>query len=91
MVGSRGDWDIVIAHMLGVDHVGHTYGPNHPVMQTKLTQMDGFLRQVINTIDDRTLLMVLGDHGMTHDGNHGVLLSLYPFRYSHIREHRSMN
>jgi len=26
----RGDWDILVAHFLGVDHCGHRYGPNHP-------------------------------------------------------------
>ena len=24
-------WDVLVAHMLGVDHAGHTFGPNHPV------------------------------------------------------------
>jgi len=24
------DWDILIAHFLGVDHCGHRYSPNHP-------------------------------------------------------------
>lgn len=23
------EWDVIIAHFLGVDHVGHTFGPNH--------------------------------------------------------------
>ena len=39
-----GDWDVLIAHFLGVDHCGHRYGPYHPAMAEKLTQMDNVLR-----------------------------------------------
>ena len=24
-------WDVLVAHFLGVDHVGHTFGPSHEV------------------------------------------------------------
>ena len=37
------DADLLIGHMLGVDHVGHTYGPSHWTMGKKLTQVNGFL------------------------------------------------
>lgn len=46
-------WDVLIAHFLGVDHVGHTYGPSHPVMAEKLQQMDEALRGVVELIDVR--------------------------------------
>ena len=36
----KDDWDVLIAHFLGVDHCGHRYGPDHPAMAEKLTQMD---------------------------------------------------
>ena len=38
------DWNVLIAHFLGVDHCGHRYGPNHPEMSSKLTQMNEILR-----------------------------------------------
>ena len=38
------DSDFVIAHLLGVDHCGHTYGPAHSSMKEKLKQMDRFLK-----------------------------------------------
>ena len=38
------DWDVIIAHYLGVDHCGHRYGPNHPAMEDKLNQMDKIIR-----------------------------------------------
>jgi phosphatidylinositol glycan class O len=67
------DWDVLIAHFLGVDHVGHTHGPDHPAMTTKLAQMNGTLEALVNELEHHpdTLLVVLGDHGMTASGNHG--------------------
>ena len=40
------DWDVILAHFLGVDHCGHIHGPNHPAMAEKLTQMDQVIRYV---------------------------------------------
>jgi phosphatidylinositol glycan class O len=67
----KGKWDITIGHLLGVDHAGHRYGPNHPAMTAKLQQMDTFIRQLAETMDEDTLLVVMGDHGMDGKGDHG--------------------
>ncbi|KAE8388208.1 glycosylphosphatidylinositol anchor synthesis protein [Aspergillus alliaceus] len=64
-------WDVIFSHYLGVDHAGHRYGPNHPAMGAKLRQMDQVIRDIIAKIDDRTLLVVMGDHGMDSKGDHG--------------------
>ncbi|KAI9802021.1 MAG: hypothetical protein M1825_003077 [Sarcosagium campestre] len=64
-------WDVIFGHYLGVDHAGHRYGPDHPAMTAKLDQMDGVIRQIANDIDDTTLLVVMGDHGMDAKGDHG--------------------
>lgn len=64
-------WDVVFGHYLGVDHAGHRYGPDHPAMAAKLRQMDDVFRKVIDLIDDETLLVVMGDHGMDAKGDHG--------------------
>lgn len=64
-------WDVVIGHYLGVDHAGHRYGPGHSAMNDKLKQMDDVFRRVIDKLDDRTLLVVMGDHGMDTKGDHG--------------------
>lgn len=66
-----GRWDVIIGHYLGVDHAGHRYGPDHPAMADKLKQMDGVLRRMIEALDDSTLLVVMGDHGMDVKGDHG--------------------
>lgn len=41
-----GEWELLIAHFLGVDHCGHKHGPDHPEMAKKLSQMDTMLRWV---------------------------------------------
>ncbi|GBE83895.1 GPI ethanolamine phosphate transferase 3 [Sparassis crispa] len=64
-------WDVLIGHFLGVDHVGHRVGPDHPTMHAKLAQMDAVLRRVVELLDEDTLLVVLGDHGMDRRGDHG--------------------
>jgi phosphatidylinositol glycan class O len=69
--GKRGEWDLLIGHCLGVDHAGHRYGPDHAAMTAKLRQMDEFIRKVANAIDDETVLIVMGDHGMDSKGDHG--------------------
>lgn len=64
-------FDFLIGHFLGVDHVGHRLGPDHPSMKSKLEQMNDVLARVVETIDEDTLLVVLGDHGMDRSGDHG--------------------
>ncbi|EEQ30337.1 mannose-ethanolamine phosphotransferase gpi13 [Microsporum canis] len=64
-------WDVLIGHYLGVDHAGHRYGPDHPAMADKLAEMDALIRKMMEAIDDKTLLVVMGDHGMDPKGDHG--------------------
>uniref|UniRef100_A0A8C5TXC7 GPI ethanolamine phosphate transferase 3, catalytic subunit n=1 Tax=Malurus cyaneus samueli TaxID=2593467 RepID=A0A8C5TXC7_9PASS len=66
-----GEWDVLIAHFLGVDHCGHKHGPDHPEMAKKLTQMNEMLRSLVDHLGNDTLLLVAGDHGMTETGDHG--------------------
>jgi phosphatidylinositol glycan class O len=64
-------WDVIFGHFLGVDHAGHRYGPDHQAMTEKLKQMDGVIRDIMQSIDENTLLVVMGDHGMDGKGDHG--------------------
>jgi GPI ethanolamine phosphate transferase 3 subunit O len=64
-------WDFLIGHFLGVDHVGHRVGPDHPTMLAKQQQMNDVLKRVVDVLDQDTLLVVLGDHGMDRKGDHG--------------------
>ncbi|KAG0046971.1 mannose-ethanolamine phosphotransferase gpi13 [Gryganskiella cystojenkinii] len=64
-------WDLLIAHFLGVDHCGHTFGPNDPLMAVKLDQMNTQLKRVLDAVSDDTLVVIMGDHGMNGHGDHG--------------------
>uniref|UniRef100_A0A182K121 Uncharacterized protein n=1 Tax=Anopheles christyi TaxID=43041 RepID=A0A182K121_9DIPT len=68
---ARGDWDLIVAHFLGVDHCGHRYGPTHDEMRRKLTEMNDVIRNITERMADGTTLLVIGDHGMTKTGDHG--------------------
>ncbi|GMH39920.1 hypothetical protein BSKO_07824 [Bryopsis sp. KO-2023] len=74
------DWDFLIGHYLGVDHAGHAFGVQTPEMLKKLQQMDDQISEVVeemtklagpNDPHQKTLLLVLGDHGQTLHGDHG--------------------
>ncbi|OLL25767.1 GPI ethanolamine phosphate transferase 3 [Neolecta irregularis DAH-3] len=65
------EWDVLIAHYLGVDHAGHRYGPDHPEMRKKLIQMNQVLENIVKKVDKDTILLVMGDHGMDPRGDHG--------------------
>ncbi|GAB2227848.1 hypothetical protein Droror1_Dr00009675 [Drosera rotundifolia] len=74
------NWDVLIAHFLGVDHAGHIFGVNTTPMIQKLEQYNKILVTVIGALKDQskpgglhenTLLVVMGDHGQTLNGDHG--------------------
>ncbi|KAG2200064.1 hypothetical protein INT47_007709 [Mucor saturninus] len=78
------DWDAVILHYLGLDHIGHLGGPKSPLMKPKQREMDEAIESMYEIISkqdaDRmvhdskakgTLMVVCGDHGMNEKGNHG--------------------
>ncbi|KAI9189523.1 major facilitator super transporter protein [Blastocladiella emersonii ATCC 22665] len=61
----------VILHYLGLDHIGHTYGPHSTLMHPKQREMDLVIERIYSKLSSRDLLALLGDHGMTAQGNHG--------------------
>lgn len=64
----KDDWNLFIAHFLGVDHCGHRYGPFHNEMRRKLTEMNEIIENILSIMDEETMLFVIGDHGMTNTG-----------------------
>ncbi|XP_057776825.1 uncharacterized protein LOC130995522 [Salvia miltiorrhiza] len=74
------DWDVLIAHFLGVDHAGHIYGVDSAPMIEKLEQYNEVIEKVVRALEsqsgpgglhENTMLLVMGDHGQTLNGDHG--------------------
>ncbi|XP_054278676.1 GPI ethanolamine phosphate transferase 2-like [Macrosteles quadrilineatus] len=70
---SMSDWDLMILHYLGLDHIGHIQGPKSSLIQPKLREMDGVIKQLHNHLlkQEQGVLVVCGDHGMKDSGSHG--------------------
>ncbi|KAK0753025.1 alkaline-phosphatase-like protein [Schizothecium vesticola] len=71
------DWNTMVLHYLGLDHIGHKGGPRSPHMVPKQREMDGIVKQIFTAIETQphlqsTLFVVCGDHGMNDAGNHGA-------------------
>lgn len=47
---SSTDWDVLILHYLGLDHIGHLTGPNSPLVEPKLDEMDGIVKQIYDSV-----------------------------------------
>ncbi|XP_053735789.1 GPI ethanolamine phosphate transferase 2 isoform X2 [Synchiropus splendidus] len=74
----RDDWDILILHYLGLDHIGHISGPHSSLIQPKLMEMDDILKKIHSALISKEaegslpyLLVLCGDHGMSETGSHG--------------------
>ncbi len=74
------DWDVAILHYLGLDHIGHIFGPLAPQVPEKLREMSEVIKMFREDLvlrKDRwksgrpPLVIVLGDHGMADAGGHG--------------------
>lgn len=64
-------FDLLVMHTLGIDHAGHTFHANHSQIERKVQETEVIIKQLIDRLDDDTVLLLYGDHGMTNDGNHG--------------------
>ena len=66
------DWDVMILHYLGLDHIGHAGGPQSIHMGPKQVEMDGVIQRVYQELEmEKALIVMCGDHGMNEVGNHG--------------------
>ncbi|XP_053226364.1 GPI ethanolamine phosphate transferase 2 isoform X2 [Podarcis raffonei] len=78
-VMKREDWDLLILHYLGLDHIGHLSGPHSPLIGPKLSEMDNIIKKIHTSLLSKEegevasphLLVVCGDHGMSETGSHG--------------------
>ncbi|CAG5992896.1 unnamed protein product [Menidia menidia] len=74
----RDDWDILILHYLGLDHIGHISGPHSSLIQPKLLEMDDIMKRIHGALVSKEeegslpyLMVLCGDHGMSETGSHG--------------------
>ncbi|XP_048043956.1 GPI ethanolamine phosphate transferase 2 isoform X2 [Megalobrama amblycephala] len=74
----RDDWDILILHYLGLDHIGHISGPHSSLIGPKLMEMDDVIKKIHTSLISKesegtlpNLLVLCGDHGMSETGSHG--------------------
>lgn len=69
------DWDLLILHYLGLDHIGHFFGTSsHELIRKKLLELDSVVEEIYGNMSQKnhtTLLVICGDHGMSDEGNHG--------------------
>lgn len=69
------DWNVTILHYLGLDHIGHLGGINHPLLHSKLKELDIVIEKIytwiIERMNDDTVFILTSDHGTNKDGNHG--------------------
>ncbi|KAF5899063.1 GPI ethanolamine phosphate transferase 2-like, partial [Clarias magur] len=74
----RDDWDLLILHYLGLDHIGHISGPHSSLIGPKLLEMDDIIKKIHLSFISKeaegtlpNLLVLCGDHGMSETGSHG--------------------
>lgn len=64
--------NIIIAHLSGLDSVGHRYGvKNSADYEEKLTWLDNNFATVFAKVPDSWTVIVTSDHGLTDSGQHG--------------------
>uniref|UniRef100_A0A182FLN6 GPI ethanolamine phosphate transferase 2 C-terminal domain-containing protein n=1 Tax=Anopheles albimanus TaxID=7167 RepID=A0A182FLN6_ANOAL len=71
------DWNLMILHYLGLDHIGHVEGPFSDKMPGKLHEMDNVVESIYTALfkpysnTTRPVVMITSDHGMRDSGGHG--------------------
>ena len=49
----RKDWQVMILHYLGLDHIGHTARPSSPLVTPKLKEMDNIVETIYNAMEEQ--------------------------------------
>jgi ethanolaminephosphotransferase len=48
---SSADWDVLILHYLGLDHIGHLAGPQSSLIAPKLQEMDSIVKYIFEELE----------------------------------------
>ena len=64
--------NIIVAHLSGLDSVGHRYGvKDSPEFENKLLWLDDKMDLIFDMVPDNWTVLVTADHGLTDSGQHG--------------------
>lgn len=53
------DWDVLILHYVGLDHIGHLEGPMSPLIGPKLREMDSVVKNIHTVLEAKVRYGVL--------------------------------
>ena len=72
----RDDWQVMILHFGGLDHIGHLYGAFNSLVVEKLEEMDRYIEQIVVGLrkgrkNEEWMLVLTSDHGQADAGGHG--------------------
>tara|TARA_X000001036_G_scaffold352624_1_gene333852 strand:- start:318 stop:2957 length:2640 start_codon:yes stop_codon:yes gene_type:complete len=62
--------NIIVAHLAGLDSVGHRYGVGDTYNE-KLTMLDDSLEEIFKIVPHNWTVVITSDHGLTDSGQHG--------------------
>jgi len=65
------NFKLMIAHIIGIGSAGHTVGCYHKEFERKLIDTSEIIQTIVDRMDRDTTLIILGDHGITNNGDHG--------------------
>ncbi|CAF5003240.1 unnamed protein product, partial [Rotaria sp. Silwood1] len=65
------EWNLLIVHYLGLDHIGHAHGAFNYLIKNKLNEYDEIINLIYSKMNDNDILIITGDHGMADKGGHG--------------------
>ena len=64
--------NIIVAHLSGLDSVGHRHGvKDSPEFEDKLLWLDDKMDTIFDIVPDTWTVLVTADHGLTNSGQHG--------------------
>lgn len=56
---NKNDWQVMILHYLGLDHIGHIEGPHSNNMKMKLAEMDDIFMDVYENLTQHVSILSL--------------------------------
>jgi hypothetical protein len=64
--------NVIIAHLAGLDSIGHRYGTkDSPEYEEKLQWLDDEMAEVFAKVPENWTVVITTDHGLTDSGQHG--------------------